>query len=110
MIFKYRQNVSSQIILPSISKVEAMKWTISTQTIDFEEHSDQVGGSATFLIAIINDFHSTPSQTSLHIGATPPTPNGFQSAIYELFNTSSYCIPIEDAHCKIVKLNDRNPR
>jgi hypothetical protein len=109
-IFEYRDNIKPQTILSFQKKIQSLQWTTSTQTIDFEAHSDQVGGSVTFLFAINNDFYPDSSQTPTHIRATPPTPNGFQSIIYEPFNSSSYCIPIDDEHCKIVTLNDRNPR
>jgi hypothetical protein len=105
------QNINPQTILSFQKKLQSLQWTTSTQTIDFEAHSDQVGGSATFLFAINDNFYANLSQKSkVHIRATPPTPNGFQSIIYEPFNSSSYCIPINDEHCKIVTLNDRNPR
>jgi hypothetical protein len=79
------------------------------QTINFESHSDQVGGSATFLIASNNEFYST-SVLENHIRASPTTPNGFQQAIYEPFNSLLYSILINDTPCQFKVCNDHNLR
>jgi hypothetical protein len=109
-IFEFRDNIESQTITTFANKLQSHGWTTSLQTIKFETHSDQIGGSATFMFAFNSDFYTSPAQSNIHIRASPPIPNSFQSVKYKPFNTQTYCIPIDNASFRIKVHHDRTQR
>jgi hypothetical protein len=109
-IFEFRDNIESQTITTFANKLQSHGWTTSLQTIEFETHSDQIGGSATFMFAFNSVYYTSPAQSNIHIHASPPIPNGFQSVMYEPFNTQTYCIPIDDASFRIKVHHGRTQR
>jgi hypothetical protein len=91
-------------------KLRSNQWSTSSQTIEFETHSDQIGGSATFLFAFNKDYYTSVAEWDLNIRNSPPTQNGFQTSIYEPFNNPFYSIPIDDANCHLKTHHERNQR
>jgi hypothetical protein len=98
-IFKYRNKIDNEIITMFQKKLTSQKWTTNTQTIDFEAHLDQVGGSVTCLFAFNSNYYTSTVDTASHLQASPPIPNGFHKSIYEPFNSSTYGIPTDKADC-----------
>jgi hypothetical protein len=109
-IFEFRDNIESQTITTFSNNLQSHGRTTLLQTIEFETHSDQIGGSATFMFAFNGDFYTSPAQSNIHVRTSPPIPNGFQSVTYEPFSTHTYCIPINDASFRIKVHHDRTQR
>jgi hypothetical protein len=109
-VFEFRNNIDSEVLELFESKLKSHGWWTSTQSIDFEEHSDQVGGSATFLFAFNDEFYPLSHMATIHIPSSPRIPNAFQPAIYEPFNTSSFSIPVSDEYCRIIPQINRTCR
>jgi hypothetical protein len=87
-IFKFRSKSGTQIIFDFDQKLQSHQWSTPSQMIDFETHSDQVGGSPTFLFAFNRDYFTSVTQSEINIRASPHIPNGFHHVIYKPFNSS----------------------
>jgi hypothetical protein len=66
-IFEYRDNIDNKLMATFEKKLQSNKWTTTQQTINFETHSDRVGGSVKLLFAFNSDFYTSPVHSDCHI-------------------------------------------